>query len=77
VRGARDVIARIARVAGLHDITADILRSTFAATLARGGTDPIVLAHLLGNAGLDTTRRYTRPAADDRTRALHLLPTNR
>ena len=76
VRGARDVIARIAQAAGLHDVTADILRSTFAATLARGGTDLVVLADLLGNAGLDTTRRYTKPVANDRTKALHLLPIN-
>jgi integrase/recombinase XerC len=77
VRGARDVIARIARAAGLQDVTADILRSTFAATLAQGGTDLIVLADLLGNAGLDTTRRYAKPAGDDRAKALHLLPINR
>jgi integrase/recombinase XerC len=76
VRGARDVIARIAQAAGLQDVTADILRSTFAATLARGGTDLIVLADLLGNAGLDT-RRYAKPAANDRAKALQLLPTNR
>ena len=76
VRGARDVIARIAQAAGLHDVTADILRSTFAATLARGGTDLVVLADLLGNAGLDTTRRYTKPVANDRTKVLHLLPIN-
>ena len=76
VRGARDVIARIAQAAGLPDVTADVLRSTFAATLARGGTDLIVLADLLGNAGLDTTRRYTKPTANGRTKALHLLPVN-
>ncbi len=77
VRGARDVIARIAQAAGLHDITADTLRRTFAATLARGGTDLIVLADLLGNARLDTTRSYTQPTTDDRAKALHLLPVNR
>ena len=76
VRGARDVIARTAQAAGLSDITADILRSTFAATLARGGTDPVVLADLLGNSGLDTTRRYIKPTADDPSKALHLLPVN-
>jgi integrase/recombinase XerC len=76
VRGARDVIARIAQAADLHDITADILRHTFAATLARGGTNPVVLAELLGNAGLDTTRRYTKANAGDPTKALHLLPVN-
>jgi site-specific recombinase XerD len=76
VRGARDVIARIAQAAGLSDITADTLRHTFAATLARGGTNPVVLAELLGNAGLDTTRRYTKPTADDPAKALRLLPVN-
>jgi site-specific recombinase XerD len=76
VRGARDVIARTAQAAGLSEVTADILRSTFAATLVRGGTDPVVLADLLGNSGLDTTRRYTKPTADDPTKALHLLPVN-
>ena len=76
VRGARDVIARIAQAADLHDVTADTLRHTFAATLARGGTNPVVLAELLGNAGLDTTRRYTKANAGDPTKALHLLPVN-
>jgi site-specific recombinase XerD len=73
VGGARDVIDRIAQAAGLQDVTADLVRTTFAATPARGGTDLIVLADLLGNADLDTTRRYAKPAG----KALHLLPINR
>jgi site-specific recombinase XerD len=77
VRGARDVIAGIAESAGLHGITADILRRTFAATLARGGTDLAVLADLLGNTRLDTIRGYTTPTHQDRAAAVQLLPVDR
>jgi site-specific recombinase XerD len=77
VRGAHDVIARIAEAAGLPGLTADILRRTFAATLARGGTDLLVLADLLGNTRLDTIRGYTEPSHHDRAEAVHLLPDHR
>jgi site-specific recombinase XerD len=49
---------------------------TFATTLIRGGTDLVVVADLLGHARLDTVRAYTRPTADDRIKALNLLPTD-
>jgi integrase/recombinase XerC len=78
VRGARDVIARIAHAAGLSDYTtAHVLRHTFATTLVRGGTDLVIVADLLGHARLDTTRSYTRPNAEDRIKAVDLLPTDR
>lgn len=78
VRGARDVIARIAAAAGLdEDTTAHVLRHTFATTLVRGGTDLVTVADLLGNTRLETTRGYTKPTAQDRTRALDLLPVDR
>ena len=78
VRGARDVIARIAHAAGLSDdTTAHVLRHTFATTLVRGGTDLVIVADLLGHARLETTRSYTRPNAEDRIRAVDLLPTDR
>jgi len=78
VRGARDVIARIAAAAGLDDdTTARVLRHTFASTLVRGGTDLVIVADLLGHTRLDTTRGYTKPNAKDRTRALDLLPIHR
>jgi len=78
VRGARDVIARIAAAAGLDDdTTAHVLRHTFATTLVRGGTDLVIVADLLGHARLETTRGYTKPTAKDRTRALDLLPVDR
>ena len=55
------------------DATVHVLRHTFATTLVRGGTDLVIVAELLGHARLETTRAYTRPSAEDRTRALDLL----
>jgi site-specific recombinase XerD len=77
VRGGHDIIASIAETAGLPGITADILRRTFTATLARGGTDLALLAGLLGNTRLDTIRGYTEPTDHDRATAIHLLPVDR
>jgi site-specific recombinase XerD len=74
VRGAHDIVTTIAAAAGLDDhATVHVLRHTFATTLVRGGTDLITVAELLGHARLETTRAYTRPSAEDRTRALDLL----
>ncbi|MGZ6669950.1 MAG: tyrosine-type recombinase/integrase [Solirubrobacteraceae bacterium] len=53
------------------------LRHTFATTLVRGGTDLVIVAELLGHARLETTRIYTRPSAEDRTRALDVLPVDK
>ena len=78
VRGAHDIITGIAAAAGLDDdTTVHILRHTFATTLVRGGTDLVIVAELLGHARLETTRGYTRPSAEDRTRALDLLPVDK
>jgi site-specific recombinase XerD len=75
VRGARDVIARIAAAAGQSDlVTAHVLRHTFGTNLVRGGTDLVLVAELLGHARLETTRSYTEPSATDRTEAMRLLP---
>lgn len=74
VRGAHDIVTAIATAAGLDDhATVHVLRHTFATTLVRGGTDLVIVAELLGHARLETTRAYTRPSAEDRTRALDLL----
>jgi site-specific recombinase XerD len=73
-----DIITGIAAAAGLdHDTTVHILRHTFATTLVRGGTDLVIVAELLGHARLETTRIYTHPSAEDRTRALDLLPVDK
>ena len=73
-KGAHDVITGLAATAGLDDdATTHVLRHTFATTLVRGGTDLVIVAELLGHARLETTRGYTRPSAEDRTRALDLL----
>ena len=52
------------------------LRHTFATQLLRGGADPVLVADLLGHAGLDTLRTYTQPDDADRERALNLLTTD-
>jgi site-specific recombinase XerD len=76
-RGASDILHTIATTAGLDDtITAHTGRHTFATTLIRGGTDLVTVAEMLGHARLDTVRAYTRPTADDRAKALNLLPTD-
>lgn len=78
VRGARDIIARVAAAAGLDDtVTAEVLRHTFTVTLVRGGTDPVIVARLLGTTRLDLTRGYTEPTATARTRALTVLAVDR
>ena len=78
VRGAHAIVTGIAAAAGLDDdTTVHILRHTFATTLVRGGTDLVIVAELLGHARLETTRIYTRPSAEDRTRALDLLPVDK
>ena len=67
----------IAVRAGLDDrVTAHVLRHSFATTLVRGGTDLVIAAELLGHARLETTRAYTRPSAEDRSRAVALLPVD-
>ena len=81
IRGTRmttdalaDVIGRICMVAGLEDeITSHILRHTFGTELTRSGVDIVTVAELMGHASLETTRLYTRPAAEDMQRAVDLL----
>jgi site-specific recombinase XerD len=76
-RGASQIFHTIAETAGLDDtITAHTGRHTFATTLICGGTDLVTVAEMLGHARLDTVQAYTRPTADDRAKALNLLPTD-
>jgi len=58
VKVSHDIITGIATRAGLDDeITAHVLRHTFATTLVRGGTDLVIVADLLGHARLDRHAR--------------------
>jgi len=73
-KAEKSIGTAIAAAAGRDDhATVHVLRHTFATTLVRGGTDLVIVAELLGHACLETTRAYTRPSAEDRTRALDLL----
>ena len=61
-----DVLHGIARNAGLDDeVTAHVLRHTYATVKIRNGVDIVSVAQLMGHARLDTTRAYTRPSAAD------------
>ena len=71
-------MARLAEAASQEDeTTAHVLRHTFGTTLVRGGADLVLVAELMGHARLVTTRGYTRPTAEDREKALDLLPVDR
>jgi site-specific recombinase XerD len=76
-RGAHAVITGIAASGGLEEhVTAHVLRHSFATTLVRGNTDLVVASELLGHARLDTIRAYSRPTAEDRRKAVDLLPAD-
>jgi integrase/recombinase XerC len=78
VRGASGVVTTLAEAASQDDeTTAHVLRHTFGTTLVRGGADLVWVAKLMGHARLETTRAYTRPTAEDREKALDLLPVDR
>ncbi|WP_236743273.1 MULTISPECIES: tyrosine-type recombinase/integrase [Nocardiopsis] len=60
-----------------------VLRHTFGTDLVRGRgevatapVDVVLVAELMGHAGLNTTRRYTLPTEVDKTRALDALTTD-
>jgi integrase/recombinase XerD len=76
VKAAHDIITGIAADAGLGDSHRPrpgphVRHQLF--TSFRAGTDLVIVAELLGHARLETTRGYTRPTAEDRTKARDLL----
>ena len=77
-RGAGDVITAIATDAHLdgEGVSAHPLRHTFVTTTSfRGGTDLVTVAELAGHARLETTRAYSLPTDQDKTKTLNLLIT--
>jgi site-specific recombinase XerD len=72
-----DVLHAITRNAGLDDeITAHVLRHTFATRMLRQGTDIVTVSELLGHSSLETTRIYVQPSQDDLERAIGTLVTD-
>ena len=72
-----DVLHGITRNAGLDDeVTAHVLRHTFATHKIRAGVDVVVVARLMGHARLDTTRAYSRPGQADLERAVMTMVTD-
>jgi hypothetical protein len=75
---AGEAVGALAEAASQEDeTTAHVLRHTFGTTLVRGGADLVLVAELMGHARLETTRANSRPTAEDRAKALDLLPVDR
>lgn len=81
-RSARAIITDLGEHVGLGRDSGSggfgphILRHSFATQLIRGGTDPVLVADLLGHADIATLAVYTQPSDADRERALALLTTD-
>jgi site-specific recombinase XerD len=80
-RAARTVITTLGEHAGLgtdpdNPFGPHVLRHTFATQLIRAGTDPVLVADLLGHTSLDTVALYSRPTDHDREQALTHLTTD-
>jgi site-specific recombinase XerD len=65
-----DVLPGITVRAGLDDeITAHVLRHTYATVKICNGVDIVLVAQLMGHARLDTTRVYALPSEADMEKA--------
>lgn len=67
---------RLGEEAGV-EVSAHVLRHTFATNLIRKGHDLVLVAELTGHARLDTVRRYSLPTVHDLEAAIESLPQDR
>ena len=71
--GMGAVVAKLARVAGIEDVTPHVLRHSFGRSLLDSGADVVTVAALLGHAKLETTMIYTQPSEVDIVEAVDQL----
>jgi integrase/recombinase XerC len=63
--GVGTVVSKLARLAGVDEVTPHVLRHSFGRGLLDSGADVVTVAALLGHAKLETTMIYTQPAEQD------------
>jgi integrase/recombinase XerD len=71
--GVELIVRKLAKRAGLQDVTPHILRHTFAKHVLDAGEDLATVSRLLGHERLETTAIYTEPTARDLEEAVARL----
>jgi integrase/recombinase XerC len=73
VRSVQCAVSRLAKLAGLPDVTPHTCRHSFAKSLIDSGVTMEKVATLLGHESLDTTRLYVTPGEKDLEQAVEKL----
>jgi integrase len=71
--GVWEVIARVAKAAGVENVTPHDFRRTFASTLFDAGVDPVTVQKLMGHEDPKTTVRYDRRGNERKIQAAEAL----